>query len=62
MLAVSTNVPSYSDQTVFSSISEQIPVGDVGEPGDKGSIGKAIEGPVGDQGEPGMFEYPIALY
>lgn len=27
--------------------------GDVGEPGDKGPVGKAIEGPVGDQGEPG---------
>lgn len=28
-------------------------IGDVGQQGDKGPIGKAIEGPVGDQGNQG---------
>lgn len=32
--------------------------GDVGEPGDKGPVGKAIEGPAGDQGDPGMYSLP----
>lgn len=36
--------------------SDLILVGDAGEQGDKGSVGKAIDGPVGDQGEPGMKE------
>ncbi len=31
--------------------------GDVGEQGDKGSIGKAIDGPTGDQGHQGMWSY-----
>ena len=30
------------------------PKGDVGEQGDKGPIGKAVDGPVGDQGHQGM--------
>lgn len=29
--------------------------GDVGEQGDKGSTGKAIDGPTGDQGYQGMW-------
>ncbi len=34
--------------------------GDVGESGDKGPVGKAIEGPAGDQGDPGMYSLFIS--
>lgn len=30
--------------------------GDVGEAGDKGSIGRAIDGPLGDQGYQGKWD------
>lgn len=35
----------------------KFPTGDVGEAGDKGSLGKAIDGPPGDQGHQGMWLY-----
>lgn len=38
------------------------PAGDVGEPGDKGPVGKAIEGPAGDQGDPGMYSLFIRTF
>lgn len=36
-------------------------VGDFGEQGDKGPVGKAIDGPVGDQGEPGTTDIVSTL-
>lgn len=41
--------------TALTNISQPTPAGDVGEQGDKGPVGRAIEGPTGDQGEPGVF-------
>lgn len=44
--------------TLFSVSS----TGDLGEQGDKGPIGKAIEGRIGDQGDQGMTVYTPCIH